>query len=183
MIRVEDKIPFFRKIMENEFKVQLDWLNRAYQADFVERQDTMQKRLQAEMMERSERQQHLIDLDRRNRLGKAEADFKQARLDQRDELMSLLRQDLSRELQDWLVSDELLERIAQTIFHRADGPETMSRRFQERFPQVEYHIKPITGFILYNDEERSRIDLTMNRWLERYEKDLSQAYQEMVGSR
>ena len=181
MVKLEDKIPFFRRIMENEFKFQLDWLNRAQQADLSERREQLEQELTEEAARRRERQTYLIDLDRRNQLGRAEAEQKRAVLAQREEFMALLRHDLAEWLHDWLSSDEFFEQLAKTGFHRAEGPAEMAGAFGRRFPDVSYQVRPIDGFILYNDEEGSRIDLTPGRWLERYDKHLTRAYLEMVG--
>ena len=181
MLQVEDKIPFFRRIMENEFKFQLDWLSRAHRADYAERKDQLEKQLNDEFRARSERQELLIDLERRNRLGQAEADVKQALLAQREGFLQELRQALSVHLKDWLQSDEFLDKISQVEFQRVAGPTALEERFLSRFPKAKYQAQSIDGFILYDDAEGSRMDLTLPRWLERYDKTLSKTFQERVG--
>ncbi|HHT20178.1 MAG TPA: hypothetical protein GXZ74_01905 [Tissierellia bacterium] len=180
MLQVEDKIPFFRRIMENELKFQLDWLTRAQTAELAERQEQLEKQLVDETTARSERQKELITQDRRNRLSQAEALRKHALLAQREALMAELRRELSVHLRDWLRSDDFLDKLRSIRFQRVDGPDEMKPRFLERF-SVSYRSKAIDGFVLYDDEEATRLDLTLPRWLERYERSLAEVFQERVG--
>jgi phosphoglycerate-specific signal transduction histidine kinase len=182
MVQVQDKIPFFRRIIENEFEFQLDWMTRAHEAEYSEKKAELELQSNEELTAQSMRQHRLIDMERRKRLGQAEADAKQALLKQRQQFMNQLRQDVTIFLKQWLESDEFLERISSITFHKVLGPESLEVRFKQRFPETDYQIKTIDGLILFNNADESRIDLTLPRWLERYDKALNQMFQEMVGA-
>lgn len=182
MITVQDKIPFFRKIMENEFKLQLDESYRQLEANFEERKAALDGRLAKEMKDRSERQRLMLEEDRRNRLGQAEADLKASLLRQRQQFLDELRQDLTKALKEWLASDDFLSSLQNIRFQRAEGPAHLQEPMLRHYPEVEYTVRMVEGLRLFDDTDRSRIDLSLSRFLERNEKVLSQTFQEMVGA-
>lgn len=181
MITVHDKIPFFRKIMENEFKLQLSEASLQLQQSYTERQEKQDKRLDQEMKDRTERQRLVLDAERRTRLGQAEADLKQSLLRQRQELMNELRQDVTLALKDYLASEDFVATLQSASFNRAEGSAALKNAFGNAYADVSYVVINQDGIILYDDTDGSRIDLTLSRYLERYEKVLSQTFQEMAG--
>lgn len=181
MITVQDKIPFFRKIMENEFKLQLSESYKQLEDGFAERKHKLDKRLDNEMKDRTERQQLLLDTERRTKLGQAESNLKQSLLLKRQELLGELRSDITHKLREWLTSDDFLQSISHVKFNRVEGPAAMQSAVEARFPGITYEVRPMEGVTLYDDKDGSRIDLSLGRYLERYEKVLSQTFTEMVG--